>query len=111
VGSVRRTLFCSLIFFLSCLRERWWAASGHSFPPPDFFLLLFFSILSSWIQCHVEPQADSLLEQSARGEAEMWTKLDCVIAELEAMGDSPVGLPFKMAVAVYLRGKHLAEFI
>ncbi len=52
-----------------------------------------------------------MLEQSARGVAEMWTKLDCVVSELEAMGDAPAGLPFKMAVAVYLRGKHFAQFI
>jgi hypothetical protein len=88
---------------------------------PSFLLLIFFSFphfsmlssssSSSWIQHHIEPQADSLLEQSARGEAEMWTKLDCVVLELEAMGDAPAGLPFKMAVAVYLRGKHLAQFI
>ncbi len=66
---------------------------------------------SLWIQRHMEPQADSLLEQSARGVAKSWMKLDCVVAELEAMGASPVGLPFKMAVAVYLRGKHLVEFM
>jgi hypothetical protein len=66
---------------------------------------------SLWIQRHLEPQVDSLLEQSARGVAESWTKLDCVGAELEAMGNSPVGLPFKMHVAVYLQGRHLAEFM
>ena len=66
------------------------------------------SLSSVWIQRHLEPQAESLLEQSARGVAEMWMKLDCVVSELEAMGEAPAGLPFKMAVAVYLRGRHLA---
>jgi hypothetical protein len=68
-------------------------------------------MLALWIQRHVEPQAESLLEQAARGLAESWTKLDCVVSELKAMGESPVGLPFKMHVAVYLRGRHLAEFM
>jgi len=68
-------------------------------------------MLTRWIQRHVEPQAESLLEQSARGLAESWMELDCVVSELKAMGESPVGLPFKMHVAVYLRGRHLAEFM
>ncbi len=59
-------------------------------------------MLARWIQGHVEPQTESLLEQSARGLAESWTKLDCVVEQLEAMGESHVGLPFKMHVAVYL---------
>jgi len=77
-------------------------------------------MLAQWIQRHVEPQAESLLEQSARGLAESWMELDCVVSELKAMGESPelkamgeshVGLPFKMHIAVYLRGRHLAEFM
>ena len=52
-----------------------------------------------------------MLEQSARGVAEMWMKHDCVASELEALGNSPVGTPFKMAVAVHLEGRHLASFI
>ena len=67
--------------------------------------------MSSWTQRHVEPQADSLLEQSAQGVAKMWIKLDCIVSKLEAMGNSPAGLPFKVAVAVHLQGRHLAEFI
>ncbi len=38
-------------------------------------------------------------------------KLDCIVSELETMGEAPAGLPFKMAVAVYLRGRHLASFL
>jgi len=78
------------------------SSSSSSLPP---------SLSSVWIQRHLEPQAESLLEQSARGVAEMWMKLDCVVSELEAMGEAPAGLPFKMAVAVYLRGRHLASFL
>ncbi len=77
----------------------------------DFLPPFFFSMLAQWIQRHVEPQAESLLEQSARGLAESWMELDCVVSELKAMGESPVGLPFKMHIAVYLRGRHLAEFM
>lgn len=56
-------------------------------------------------------EADSLLEQRARGVAEMWMKHDCLTSELEALGDSTAGLPFKMAVAVHLEGRHLAAFV
>ena len=38
----------------------------------DFLPPFFFSMLAQWIQRHVEPQAESLLEQSARGLAESW---------------------------------------
>jgi len=78
------------------------SSSSSSLPP---------SLSSVWIQRHLEPQAESLLEQSARGVAKSWMKLDCVVSELEAMGQAPASLPFKMAVAVYLRGRHLASFL
>ncbi len=45
--------------------------------------------MSSWTQRHVEPQANSLLEQSAQEVAKMWIKLDCIVSKLEAMGNSP----------------------
>ena len=67
--------------------------------------------MSSWTQRHIEPHADSLLEQIVQGVAKMWIKLDCIVSKLEAMGNSPAGLPFKVAVAVHLQGRHLAEFI
>jgi hypothetical protein len=82
------------------------SSTSSSLLPP-----LSSSLSSAWIQRHLESQAESLLEQSARGVAKMWMKLDCVVSELEAMGDTSASLPFKMAVAVYLRGKHLASFL
>jgi len=59
----------------------------------DILPPFFFSMLAQWIQRHVEPQAESLLEQSARGLAESWMELDCVVSELKAMGESRCILP------------------